>query len=117
MKVQKIFFFQGLYYFITALWPFLSIASFEKVTGPKKERWLVYTVAGLLICSSVLFLFTGMNERNPPIESFIIAFSNCLILFFIDIIFVSKKTIPKIYLLDAFAEFLILILYLLIIYR
>lgn len=32
-------------------WPILSIRSFEKVFGAKVDRWLVYTVGGLLIAN------------------------------------------------------------------
>lgn len=35
---------QGIYYLTTALWPFFGLASFESVTGPKMEVWLVNTV-------------------------------------------------------------------------
>ena len=36
------------YYLITGVWPLLSIGTFEKVTGPKTDRWLVKTV-GILV--------------------------------------------------------------------
>jgi hypothetical protein len=39
---------QGLYYLTTGLWPVIDIASFERVTGPKTDKWLVRTMGGLI---------------------------------------------------------------------
>src|SRR5438874_8318552 len=39
---------QGAYYVVSGVWPLLNMDSFEMVTGPKMDRWLVRTV-GLLI--------------------------------------------------------------------
>ena len=39
---------QGVYFLLTGVWPLLSIRTFEAVTGPKVDRWLVKTV-GLLV--------------------------------------------------------------------
>jgi hypothetical protein len=38
---------QGLYYVVTGIWPLISMRTFELVTGPKTDHWLVKTV-GLL---------------------------------------------------------------------
>jgi hypothetical protein len=35
---------QGLYYVTTGAWPLLSMRTFEAVTGPKTDHWLVKTV-------------------------------------------------------------------------
>ena len=34
---------------VGGLWPLVSMGTFEKVFGPKADRWLAYTVAGLLV--------------------------------------------------------------------
>jgi len=39
---------QGLCYPLTGLWPLVSLRSFEKVTGPKADDWLVKTVGALI---------------------------------------------------------------------
>ncbi len=38
----------GLFNLVGGVWPYLSMRSFEAVLGPKADRWLVYTVGGLL---------------------------------------------------------------------
>ncbi len=41
---------QGALYVATGVWPLLHMPSFEAVTGPRLERWLVQTV-GVLVAS------------------------------------------------------------------
>jgi hypothetical protein len=38
---------QGAYYLLTGLWPLAHLRSFQAVTGPKLEPWLVKTVGVL----------------------------------------------------------------------
>jgi hypothetical protein len=35
---------QAMFYVITGLWPLVSLGSFERVTGPKTDDWLVHIV-------------------------------------------------------------------------
>ena len=48
--------FQGGYYLIMGAWPLVSLETFEMVTGPKTDHWLVQTVGAL-----VAFGGTGGN--------------------------------------------------------
>jgi hypothetical protein len=101
---------QAIFYFVTAVWPLLHIKSFEFVTGPKKENWLVYTVSVLLLgyCGSI---FYGMRSENfPSPELVVLSALNALGLMLIDIIFVVRGTISKVYLGDAAAELILFIL-------
>src|SRR2546423_10717472 len=38
----------ALYYAATGIWPLLDIESFERITGPKVDRWLVKTIGALV---------------------------------------------------------------------
>src|SRR5438270_11614006 len=40
---------QGVYYLLTGVWPLVSIDTFQMVTGPKTDLWLVQTVGALII--------------------------------------------------------------------
>ncbi|MEJ7604141.1 MAG: hypothetical protein WKG01_40120 [Kofleriaceae bacterium] len=53
---------QGAFYVASGLWPILHYRSFEAVTGPKVDRWLVKTVAGLITAVGVSLL-AGRRER------------------------------------------------------
>ena len=42
---------QGVFYLATGLWPIVHLPSFERVTGRKKEKWLVKAMGGLRLPS------------------------------------------------------------------
>lgn len=104
MLLQDVLLFQAIYYFPSALWAIVHIKSFEEVTGSKTDRWLVYTVSSLLLSSSLVFFYSGFRKENVPIETIILSISNCLSLILIDVIFVTRRIIKRIYLLDALVE-------------
>lgn len=110
IKMKTILSFFSFYYFITGLWPFIHYGSFERITGPKKEKWLVYTVSSLIVITS-LVVFRSLKEENflnPTILMLVIGNATALIV--IDVLFSYKKIISKVYLLDAFVQIIFLIL-------
>ncbi|WP_223274031.1 hypothetical protein, partial [Nocardia cerradoensis] len=46
----------GAFNLVGGLWPLVSVRSFEAVFGPKQDRWLQYTVGGLLAGTGVVQL-------------------------------------------------------------
>lgn len=96
---------QGVYYLATGLWPFFSIASFEAVTGPKLEVWLVNTVALLLIVCAAVLLVT-VFRRNMTLEIVLLGAGLALALACIDLYYVVNEVISYVYLLDAGVELL-----------
>ena len=48
--------FQGVYYLLTGLWPLVHFASFEALSGRKRDRWLVRTVALLAVAIGVVLV-------------------------------------------------------------
>ncbi len=95
---------QGVYYVVTGLWAIVSIYTFQIVTGPKTDLWLVRTVAVLVLVSGAVFLLAALRRRIS-LEIVVLAVGNAVGLLFIDVIYVSAGTISPIYLLDAVAEF------------
>jgi hypothetical protein len=49
---------------VGGLWPLVHIRSFEMVLGPKTDRWLVKTVAGLLIVNGFAELAASSSAGN-----------------------------------------------------
>jgi hypothetical protein len=103
---------QGVYYFITGIWPLLSIRTFQMVTGPKTDHlttgrqadhWLVMTV-GVLICSIAITLLVAAWRKSFHFELAILALTAAAALTGIDIFYVARGAIAKIYLLDAALE-------------
>jgi hypothetical protein len=94
---------QGVLYAATGLWALVDLDSFMAVTGPKTDRWLVKTVAILVtVIGAVLLL--AWRRGQVGAEVVFLAVGSALSLAAIDIIYVSNRTIPPIYLLDAVVE-------------
>src|SRR5262249_42948270 len=57
---------QGEYFLVTGMWPVLHLRSFEWVTGPKREGWLVKTVGGLIAAIGTALYFAARRDRVTP---------------------------------------------------
>ena len=94
---------QGVFYFLTGLWPLLSMDTFLMVTGPKTDLWLVQTV-GVLIAVMGVVMVAGVARRRATPEVVVLAVGAALALIGVDVVFVTRGVIPRIYLLDAAVE-------------
>jgi hypothetical protein len=54
---------QGAYYFLSGAWPLLAPASFQAVTGPKFDFWLVETVGLILVVAGAVLFLAGRAHR------------------------------------------------------
>ena len=103
-RVNRIEIAQGVYYLLTALWPFLSLRTFIAVTGPKTDVWLVKTVGGLLVVIGIA-LIVGSNSEEIKPNTICLGVFSALALALIDIYYaLRRKIISKIYLGDAVVE-------------
>jgi hypothetical protein len=94
---------QGVFYVATGLWAIFSIRTFQEITGPKVDLWLVKTVGVLVtVIGSVLALAALRRRRSPEIDT--LAAGSALALATIDIVYSTSGRISKVYLLDAIAE-------------
>jgi hypothetical protein len=101
---------QGTYYLATGLWPILSICTFEAVTGPKTDRWLVKTVGVLVVVSGVVLMLAGFR-REFGLEVVVLGVGGAIGLTGIDVWYVARKVVAPIYLLDAVAELILVTLW------
>ncbi|MGH7661110.1 MAG: hypothetical protein ACRENA_09390 [Vulcanimicrobiaceae bacterium] len=53
---------QAGYYIATGIWPLLSMRSFEAITGPKTDRWLVRMVG--LLAATIGNAHAGRLQRR-----------------------------------------------------
>jgi hypothetical protein len=99
---------QGIYYFVTGIWPILHIESFLWVTGPKEEVWLV-KIFGLIIAIIGLALY--LASRNRPINwtVLILALMSASGFIIAEFYYVVNQIIPPIYMADAIAQLVLLI--------
>jgi hypothetical protein len=91
------------YYAATGAWPLVHMRSFEAVTGPKTDRWLVKMVAALALANGAVL---GFGARRATISAETVALAACSALAFsaIDVVYVTRGRIAPVYLGDAAVE-------------
>ena len=94
---------QGAYDVLTGIWPLVDMTTFERVTGGKTDRWLVKTVGVLVAAIGSALLVAGSRRRVPP-EIVVLGAGSAAGLAAIDAVYVARRRISPIYLLDAVAE-------------
>jgi hypothetical protein len=99
---------QGTYYILTGLWGLLHIDSFMAVTGPKFDIWLVKMVSVLIVVISVVLLLSGYKKKITS-EIIVLAIGSAIGFIAIDIYYVVADRISEVYLLDALAELILII--------
>jgi hypothetical protein len=98
---------QGVFYFSTGAWPLFSIASFQAVTGPKTDIWLVKTI-GLLLVVIGIALFTAGIRWRVTLEIFLLGIGTAASLAIIEVVYVFKGRISPVYLVDFFLELILI---------
>ncbi len=98
---------QGAYFTISGVWPLVSPRSFQWVTGPKTDMWLVKTVGVLVSVVGGTLVYAGARGRVSP-EVRLLAFGSAAGLAAIDVIYAKSGRISRIYLLDALGEAVLL---------
>ncbi|BDG10196.1 hypothetical protein [Anaeromyxobacter paludicola] len=94
---------QGAFWLATGLWPLVHYRSFEAVTGPKEDDWLVKTIGGLIAVVGATLLVAGLRGR-PPREVAVLGAGAAAAISLADVVFVKRGRISKVYLLDVAAE-------------
>jgi hypothetical protein len=99
---------QGVYFLLTGVWPLISMRTFEAVTGPKVDRWLVKTVGVLVAVIGASLL---AEPRRPSRTSRVLGVGSAAALGGVDTVYALRGRISKIYLLDAVLEAVIVSLW------
>lgn len=94
---------QGVFYIATGLWPVVHLRSFEAVSGPKADRWLVRTTGALITAVGVALASTAI-ERLRPHTAAILGIGAAVALGGADVLGVVGRRISRVYLGDAVAE-------------
>jgi hypothetical protein len=91
------------YYVITGIWPIVHMPSFEAITGPKHDHWLVKTVGALALANGAV-LALGARREQIATETLALAVCSAVAFSAIDVIYVMRGRIAPVYLADAAAE-------------
>jgi hypothetical protein len=90
----------GVFIAASGIWPVFHLRSFEAVTGPKADGWLVKTV-GLLLAGIGGVLVAGSRQRHMPRELVDLGLVTTTSLGAIDLWYAGRGRISKVYLVDA----------------
>ena len=102
-KAARLPILHGLYYAVTGFWPLVSIGTFQLITGPKRDLWLVKTAGALIGVIGCVLALAGLRQRVTP-EIELLGAGAALSLATIDAVYVKRRTIRRIYLADAAVE-------------
>lgn len=98
---------QGVFFTATGLWPVAHYRSFERVTGPKMDDWLVKTIGGVLAAVGATLLASAVRRPARRADrSYLrtLGMSTAAALAVADLVYVGKRRISKVYLIDAAVE-------------
>jgi hypothetical protein len=101
MRVPETSKLHGTFNLVTGLWPVFHLRSFERVTGPKADGWLVKTV-GLLL--GVIGAVQILDAENEAPSSELLGVGTAAALMTIDVVYASRRRISLVYLLDAVGQ-------------
>jgi hypothetical protein len=93
---------QGAYYLASGLWPLVHLRSFLFVTGPKAEHWLVRTVGLLTAVIGVQLLLAARRGDGTVVAP--LGLGSAVAFAAVDSVYVARRRIRPIYLLDAAAQ-------------
>lgn len=95
---------QGVYYFITGLWPLIHLSSFLFVTGPKTDIWLIKALSLLVVCIGIV-LMKASTVRFPSTAINLLAILSALAFTLIDFYYPFTNIISKVYIVDGLIQF------------
>jgi hypothetical protein len=90
----------GLYFLLIGIWPMISIATFQRVTGRKTDLWLVRTVSVIITVIGFVLLSAALHGKIT-FNVMLLAAGSVFILTAIDVVYVIRRVISPVYLLDA----------------
>ena len=100
LSQRDVAFSQGVYFLATGIWPLVHMESFEAMTGPKADKWLVRTVGVLVgVAGGVLLRAAARNRVTPEISALGVASSASLGA--VDTLYAIRGDSSRIYLADS----------------
>lgn len=94
---------QGAYFAAAGLWPLVDMRSFERITGPKREKWLVQTVGAVVLAiGGTLLLAARRGDTSPPVRA--LGLGSAAALAAIELRYGLTGEVSPVYLADAVVE-------------
>ena len=93
----------GAFNLTAGLWPLAHYRSFVRVTGPKADKWLVQTVAGLAVAIGYTMVRAGSSPEGKAAARRL-GVGAALAFGAVDAVYGSKGRIGRVYLVDLAME-------------
>lgn len=93
----------GAFNLAAGLWPLAHYRSFVRVTGPKADKWLVQTVAGLSLAIGYAMVRAGSSAEGKAAARRL-GVGSALAFGAVDAVYGSKGRIRRVYLVDLGVE-------------
>lgn len=100
---------QGIYFFITLIWPVIHIESFMWVTGWKADIWLVKTVSALLLPYALICFWIAFKRQLISLLIILTMIVTGLGLATVEIYYYLNGSIRWVYFVDALLQMIFLI--------
>jgi hypothetical protein len=100
---------QASYYGLTGAWPIVHRRSFEAVSGPKTDYWLVRMVGALTAATAVTLAVGARGEDVSP-ETRVLALTSAASFAAVDGYYGARRRISKVYLIDLFLQGCLIVL-------
>jgi hypothetical protein len=97
---------QGAFYASGGIWPLVSLRSFERVTGPKIDGWLVKTTGSLIAVIGLALLASSRESRQNQRLTKLIGLGSATALGSSSGWYAARGRISRVYFLDAAIELL-----------
>ena len=94
---------QGLFFVASGLWPVVHYRSFERVTGAKVDDWLVKTTGALIGAVGAGLLACARTPADDQAAR-TLGLASSAVLGAADVVYVARRRISPVYLLDAAVE-------------
>jgi hypothetical protein len=101
---RRLLAFQATYYLVTGLWPLVHLRSFEAITGPKVDEWLVHMVGLLAAVIGAALGVAAVRDRGRAAEVVVLSVGSALAFAAIDLWYGLGGRIPPIYVAESVVE-------------
>jgi hypothetical protein len=95
----------GAYNLVSGVWPLVSMRTFEAVSGPKYDTWLVRAVGGLLATiGSAQLGAAASTDRDSVALARALGLGTAVTMGAVDLWYGGRGRISRVYLVDAAVE-------------
>jgi hypothetical protein len=94
---------QGVSYVVSGAWPLAHLRSFEAVTGPKVDGWLVRSVSGILVAIGAAEIVAARRDAVTA-ELALVGAGTALTLGATSAVNVARRRLRRVYLVDVALE-------------